>query len=159
MHSQNIKDTHIDMNVYAWPSLTVVHKRLDCPEVDADHKAGEVAGNVLMMEQVRYLHLMLDLLQLLRGQKFKVDVANRVEEVGWFVLGYEDPRLARETNTCAWRMACSIKIYTHIHINNIGSRIIILLLREIFSCSYMSTMSSYNYTCTCMYTWHLMHTK
>ena len=76
-----------------------MHERLDGPEVDTHHKASEVTGHVVMVEQLGQLHLMLDLLKLFRGQKFKVDVPHCIEEVCRFVLGYQDPGLATETNT------------------------------------------------------------
>lgn len=66
----------------------------------SDHKAGEIAGNVVMVKQLRELHLMLHLLQLLTAQELKVDQTNSVEKVCWLVLRYEDPGKTIESNTC-----------------------------------------------------------
>lgn len=41
--------------------LTVMHEWLHCPEVSVHHEADQVAGNVLMVEELGYLDLMLDL--------------------------------------------------------------------------------------------------
>lgn len=69
-----------------------MHERLDGPEVEANHETAEVAGDVGMTQQLRQLHLLLHVLQLLRREHLQVDVTDDCEELGRLVLGYQNVR-------------------------------------------------------------------
>lgn len=53
-------------------------------------KVGEVAGDVAMGEELRELHLLLHLLQLLQAQHLQVDESQHCEQPQGLVLSYQD---------------------------------------------------------------------
>ena len=73
-----------------WHILTIMHERLDSPEMSSHDKVGEIAGNVSMGEELRELHLLLHLLQLLHTQHLQVNESQHCEQPQGLMLGYQD---------------------------------------------------------------------
>lgn len=70
--------------------LTVVHEGLHCPQLCANDKAADVAGNVAVQDELREFHFVLHLLKLGEGELLKVNRPQHHEETGRLVLGNKD---------------------------------------------------------------------
>ncbi len=80
-------------------SLTVVHERLQGPQLHVDHKTAVVAGNVWVQELLREFHLVLHLLQFLGAQHLQVHQPEDGVELMGLVPRYEDGRCSETAHS------------------------------------------------------------